>query len=151
MFFSNLKGMTSTYTWASWTLKICVSVGTSSCWCLQITITHLYEKLLLSYTPHGKCARIQTLRQNDMSKQNLGHYSTDCNMFVDSQMSHYLIGKLHSDHSQNIHYTHGVGTLLLICTLQQIRLKMFIATACPKSQKNDMIKYIIWTANLNKL
>jgi hypothetical protein len=70
MFFNNLKGMISTYTWASWTLKICVSVGTSSCWCLQVTtITHLYEKLLLSHTPHGKCVRIQTLRQNDLSKQ----------------------------------------------------------------------------------
>jgi len=70
MFFSNLKGLISTYTWASWTLNTCVSVGISSCQYLQVTSIHLYEKLLLNHTPHGKCEAIQTLRQNDLSKRN---------------------------------------------------------------------------------
>lgn len=81
MFFSNLKGLISTYTWASWTLNTCVSVGTSSCRYLQVTSTHLYEKLLLNHTPHGKCERIQTLRQMIWANRTLSHYSTDY-MFV---------------------------------------------------------------------
>jgi len=149
MFFSNLKGLISTYTWASWTLNTCVSVGTSSCRYLQVTSTNLYEKLLLNHTSHGKCERIQTLRQNDLSKQNLELPQYWLQYVCQLQMSHHLSGKLHSYHSQN--YIHGVGTLLLIYTLQQIRFKMSIAPAHPKSQKNDMIKCIIWTANLNKL
>jgi len=151
MFFSNFKGLISTYTWASWTLNTCVSVGTSSCRHLQVTSTNLYEKLLLNHTPHGKCDRIQTSRQNDLSKQNLESPQYWLQYVCQLQMSHHLIGKLHSDHRQNIHYIHGVDTLLLICTLQQIRFKMSIAPAYPKSQKNDMIKCIIQTANLNKL
>lgn len=132
MFFSNLKGLISTYTWASWTLNTCVSVGTSSCRYLQVTTTHLYEKLLLNLTPHGKCERIQTLRHNDLSKQNLESPQYWLQYVFQLQMPHRLIGKLHSNHSQNIHYIHGVGTL------QQIRFKMSIAPAYPKSQKNDI-------------
>lgn len=37
--------------------------GTNSCQYLQVTSTHLYQKLLLDHTPHGKCERIQTLKK----------------------------------------------------------------------------------------